>query len=286
MLTNKENERIKNCSIALGVDKPERAVNIIESELMRIEYDERRPEKRGVIIQVKGSTQKLIVETLIELLKENHIQQTEDNKNINHFITIRIGEGSEKDEQPDNVINLEEFDFDKEKDKLISRCNATLIGNAKIRDLLLREDFDEENKPSQNSYDNMIYSLQEELREVNENIREYENSLLGIFRSDELQKFYEEEEALMEELEKYQRRSEREEANKLYKSSKRKGRISALFQKEEKLQTIKYIFTGKRERLLRGIDMKGKEVAFFEEEKAPQENVGENTIDISKYEIR
>ena len=279
-------DEIKMCSNALGIEKPENVISIIHSELLRIEYDERIPEKREITIQVRDSKQKLIVETIIDLLMKKQIQLSEENKNIDRFISIRIGEGSEKDEQPDSIVNLENFDFDNEKTKLVSRCNATLIGNAKIRDLLLIEDSEEERKTSQTKYDNTIFMLQRKLVGVNEKIQEYENSLLGIFRSDELEEFYEEEESLREELEEYQRKSEREESYNLYKSSKRKERISGLFQKEEKLQAIKYIVTGKKERLLRGINMEGKEVSVFEEEKLPENSTDGDNIDINKYEIR
>lgn len=284
MFQNKEDERIKTCFIALGIDKPENAINIMLSELMRIEYDERIPEKREVTIQVKDDAQKVIVKTIVSLLKESQLQLSEEN--IENFINFKVGGYPETDEQSDNVINLVNFDFDKEKDKLISRCNSTLIGNAQVRDFLLREDSEERNQTSQTKFDSRILELQNQLQEVKEKIEEYQSSLLGIFRSDELEEFYDEEEILSEKLEKCQKQSERERSYKQYKNTQRKLKISGLFSKEDRLQSIKFMFTGKRERLLRGINMKGQEIVYFEEENQAQNSNNQSESIFDKYEIK
>lgn len=262
-------EKKNICFKALGVSNKD-ANNILLAELVRLENDERIPEMKGITILVKDETQKRLIETVLLLFKgesENFSKILDNPQNFK--IEMKSTEETIKDS--DNIIDFREFNYQTEKQKLINRYNASILGNLDIVDILR-----DENKSTRKGIDDEarhkeeIQELKRRIKEVETRLVENQLSIFSIFRQKQITQGHNRLNELREKLNTSKRNFEEETSYKNFVINNRLRRIESLEIKVGKLEDVKNLFTGKRERALRIMDKEGKMKRIFVEEKVPE----------------
>ena len=252
-----DTEKFKKCFKALGHEN-NRAYDILFGEMTRLELDERVLDRKKVTIKVLNDSQKMIAETILLLIKSQ--RQKFNNFSFNpKEIEIKIdGQVEEKDQ--DRIIDLGNFDYESEKAKFIRRCNATIIANSDIRSAIIRE-FNSDEKYSQE-----VRSIEEleELRKRYDSVEawldKYENGTFSFFRKKKIAMAYDAEEELLEKMNRVRGTVRYQN----YARKKAHERVTKINKKEDTLEGIKYIFTGRREALVQRRGKDGKLTKTFE----------------------
>lgn len=252
-----ETEKFNKCFSALG-HSDNRAYHILVGEITRLGADERILDRKKVTIKVLNESQKIIADTILLLIKSK-MQENKDFSLDPREMEIKIvGEFDESDE--DRVIDLGNFDYDTEKAKFIRRCNSTIIANSDIRDAIVRE------INGDNTYTQEIRDAQEleTLRRKYNSVKAWLNKngkgVFAFFRKKEIGRSH----AAEEELSKDIKRVEEKIAYRNYSRKKANERIKMIKQKEDTLEGIKYMFTGRREALVSRRDKDGKMIKTFQ----------------------
>jgi uncharacterized protein YbaR (Trm112 family) len=257
-------KKIKNCISSLNLSQEE-AGNILVSEFIRMAYDERHRDDKGITIQVKDDMQKIFAESMVQAYTEYTIETPlcQTGKGI---VKVRVGNDSSEPEDSVNVINLENFDFETEKRKLIARYDETIICNAKIREYLIKEGVPVVSKPRTSGYQRKINDIETKIKKITTELVKYELSVFSIFKENKIRDCQKEIDSLKEELEMLQEKQREfcDTENKEDNESSR--RIKNLEEKEETMKAIKFMFTGKRESLVKTINPDGKVTYNFDED--------------------
>lgn len=262
-------EKKNICFKALGVSNKD-ANNILLAELVRLENDERIPEMKGITILVKDETQKRLIETVLLLFKgeSDSFSKVLDNP---QNLKIEMKNSGKSINDSDNIIDFREFNYQTEKQKLINRYNASILGNLDIVDILR-----DENKSTRKGIDDEarhkeeIQELKRRIKEVETRLVENQLSIFSIFRQKQITQGHNRLNELREKLNTSKRNFEEETSYKNFVINNRLRRIGSLESKVEKLEDVKNLFTGKKERALRIIDKEGKTKRIFVEEKLPE----------------
>ena len=262
-------EKKNICFKALGVSNKD-ANNILLAELVRLENDERIPEMKGITILVKDETQKRLIETVLLLFKgesENFSKILDNPQNFK--IEMKSTEETIKDS--DNIIDFREFNYQTEKQKLINRYNASILGNLDIVDILR-----EENKSTrkgiadETKYNEELQDLKRRIKEVETRLVENQLSIFSIFKQRQIVQDQNRLNELREKLSSNKRTYEEESSYKNFVINNRLRRIGNLEIKVGKLEDVKNLFTEKKERALTIMDKDGKMKRIFVEEKVPE----------------
>ena len=262
-------EKKNICFKALGVSNKD-ANNILLAELVRLENDERIPEMKGITILVKDETQKRLIETVLLLFKgeSDSFSKVLDNP---QNLKIEMKNSGKSMNDSDNIIDFREFNYQTEKQKLINRYNASILGNLDIVDILR-----DENKSTRKGIDDEarhkeeIQELKRRIKEVETRLVENQLSIFSIFRQKQITQGHNRLNELREKLNTSKRNFEEETSYKNFVINNRLRRIESLESKVGKLEDVKNLFTGKRERALRIMDKEGKMKRIFVEEKVPE----------------
>jgi hypothetical protein len=241
---------MNNCIIVLKLPKNE-AGSILSAEFTRIAYDERNSENKGVIIQVNDDNQKMVAERLAQVYMEN-AKKTKLCQTGRGKVKVRVGNDLSEPEDSANVINLGEFDYEKEKQKLLARYNDTIISNSKIKDDLI-EGTPPTRKTDTQRYQKDISELESKIQQLSNKIVNYQFGFLSIFRGRQIRNCQDEIDDLKEELEAVQEKQDQYNKIKQKEYKERKRRIEGLMEKEDNMKGIKFMFTGKRESLVKNV---------------------------------
>lgn len=256
-----DSEKIKTCFQALGIND-NKAYEILFAELARLGNDERIPEQKQITVRVLNDGQKLIAETLMLLIEKQLIGRGKSPSQLG-CVKVEYEDISAQSSKPENVIDLGNFDYNSERDKLVSRCNATIIGNRDIGDVIWEQEKAAEKQPYDSEMIEELTTLNQNLQSLNNRIKSYENRFFVMFRETKLENAYDEKEFLAEQLEEIEKRYEKEKSYRQYASNRRRTRLSGIVKKEDILQGIKYLFTGRREELVKTVDENGRTVRTF-----------------------
>lgn len=269
-------EKKKECFQALGVLEKE-AGNILLAELVRLENDERLPEIKGISIQVANDEQRRLLETILLLYKgeNNRFSKVLD---VPQNVKIVMGKNENFQLNSDNIINFEDFDYEKEKNKLINRLNLSILGNLDIRDILEIQDAETEINSFDNyKYENEIREMEQQIESIKTKLVKYQFSFFSMFKQGKIRRGHEEIDLLKENLKAKKEEQKSESSYKKFVDRERLTRIKTLSEEGKKLEGIKFLFTGKKERVITSIDEKGKirrtfletdtEEPFIEEQK-------------------
>lgn len=252
-----DTEKFKKCFKALGHEN-NRAYDILFGEMTRLELDERVLDRKKVTIKVLNDSQKMIAETILLLIKSQ--RQKFNNFSFNpKEIEIKIdGQVEEKDQ--DRIIDLGNFDYESEKAKFIRRCNATIIANSDIRSAIIRE-FNSDEKYSQEVRSiEELENLRKRYYSVEAWLDKYENGTFSFFRKKKIAMAYDAEEELLEKMNRVRGTVRYQN----YARKKAQERVTKINKKEDTLEGIKYIFTGRREALVQRRGKDGKLTKTFE----------------------
>ena len=262
-------EKKNICFKALGVSNKD-ANNILLAELVRLENDERIPEMKGTTILVKDETQKRLIETVFLLFKgeSDGFSKVLDNP---QNLKIEMKNNEEAIKNSDNIIDFREFDYQTEKQKLINRYNASILGNLDIVDILR-----EENKSTrkgiadETKYKEELQDLKRRIKEVETRLVENQLSIFSIFKQRQIVQDQNRLNELREKLSSNKRTYEEESSYKNFVINNRLRRIGNLEIKVGKLEDVKNLFTEKKERALTIMDKDGKKKRIFVEEKSSE----------------
>jgi hypothetical protein len=263
-------KKIRNCITSLNLSQEE-AGNILIAEFMRIAYDERYRDNKGIIIQVKDDIQKVIAESMAQAYMEKATKTPlcQSGKGI---VQVRVGNNLAESEDPVNVINLENFDFKTEEKNLLARYDDTIIANAKIKDYLIKVGIPTGSKPNISGYQSEISDLEAKIKKVTGELVGYQVSFFSVFKEKKIRDCQEEINSLKGRLAMLQEKQKKYNAYENKGSNENSRRIRNLTEKEENMKAIKFIFTGKRESLVKNIDTDGKVSYKFVLDENQQDN--------------
>lgn len=248
-------ERINTCFKALKISDS-RAFDIIFAELIRLELDERKPEDKGVRIRVNTDSQKRITETLCVLINKYRKEKDPylETENIEVFIGDKISEESEDF----RTIDFSEFSYEEEKEKLMQRYTDTILGHVELMEELYKQGLTSDNTELQKQYAPYVNELKTQIDELTSEVVNDEHSIFSIFKQgkifqkqQEITQLQEKKWALVREYRGKAEKNDRE-------AEKRKETVKRLNSKEDTLLGIKFVFTQRRQRVKRYLDLSGK----------------------------
>ncbi len=248
-------EKKRICFQALGLTEKE-AGNILLAELVRLENDERLPDIKGISIQVANDEQRRLLETILLLYKgENNGFATV--LDVPQNVKIKVGTNENGQENSNNIINLNNFDYQKEKEKLVNRLNSSILGNLDIRDILEQQGT-ENNTLNNSKYESEIKEIEQQIKHVQDKIVGDQFSFFSMFKQGSIAKGQIELNQLKKDLKAKKEEYESETSFKKFSEKRRLTRIKTLSEKGKKLEGIKFLFTGKKERVITSRDEKGR----------------------------
>ena len=252
-----DTDKFKKCFGALR-HQDNKAYDILFAEMTRLELDERILDRKKVTIKVLDDSQKLIAETILLLIKAQRQKYKNFSFDPKEIEILVAGQFEEKD--LDRIIDLGNFDYESEKEKLVRRCNATIIANSDIRSAIIREYNSDEKYSSELRNIEELESLRKRYSDVENWLDKYEYGAFSFFRKKKIAMAYEREDELLEKI----KRAKGKVSSQQYSRKKAQERVTKINKKEDTLEGIKYIFTGRREALVQRRGKDGKWIKSFE----------------------
>ena len=177
--------------------------------------------------------------------------------NVPQNIKIEVVTTRKIQANSDNIIDLNNFDYQKEKEKLVNRLNSSILGNLDIRDILEQQG-NENNTLNNSKYESEIKEIEQQIKRLQDKVVEDQLSFLSMFKQGSIAKGQIELNQLKKDLKAKKEEYESETSFKKFSEKRRLTRIKTLSEKGKKLEGIKFLFTGKKERLITSRDEKGR----------------------------